>query len=74
MIKEQFGQYGMSDQLENNLDSFADNYLKGENGENYRKVFEELLSKKAMEYIQSKISINEKKVDLEGFKKAVDKN
>lgn len=74
IIKEQFGQYGMSDQLENNLDSFANNYLQGENGENYRKVFEELLSKKAMEYIQAQISINEKKVDLDGFKKAVEKN
>ena len=74
MIKEQFGQYGMSDQLENNLDSFANNYLQGENGENYRKVFEELLSKKAMDHIQSQISITDKEVDLDGFKKAVDKN
>ncbi|GAB3333706.1 trigger factor [Marivirga atlantica] len=74
MIKQQFGQYGMSDQLENNLDSFANNYLQGENGENYRKVFEELLSKKAMDYIKSQIKVTEKKVDLDGFKKAVDNN
>ena len=60
--------------LENNLDSFANNYLQGENGENYRKVFEELLSKKAMDYIKSQIKVTEKKVDLDGFKKAVDNN
>lgn len=74
MIKQQFGQYGMSDQLENNIDSFANNYLQGENGENYRKVFEELISKKVMEHIKAQITITEKKVDLDGFKKAVDNN
>lgn len=74
MIKEQFGAYGMSDQLENNLDSFATNYLQGENGENYRKVFEELLNNKILDFVKEKISIKEKKVDLDGFKKAVEKN
>jgi trigger factor len=74
LIKEQFGAYGMSDQLENNLDSFANNYLQGEKGENYRKVFEELLNKKVMDHVKGQITVKEKKVDLEGFKKAVEKN
>ncbi len=74
LIKEQFGAYGMSEQLDENLDSFANNYLQGEKGENYRKVFEELLNKKVMDFVKEKITINEKKVDLEGFKKAVEKN
>ncbi len=74
LIKEQFGAYGMSEQLDENLDNFANNYLQGEKGENYRKVFEELLNKRVMDHVKGKITINEKKVDLEGFKKAVEKN
>jgi len=74
MIAEQFGAYGMSDQLGENMDSFAQNYLEGEKGENYRKVYEELLNKRVLDFIKGKISIKDKKVDLDGFKKAVDKN
>ncbi len=74
MIAEQFGAYGMADQLGENMDSFAQNYLQGENGENYRKVYEEMLNKRVLDFIKDKISIKEKKVDLDGFKKAVDKN
>jgi trigger factor len=74
MIAEQFGAYGMADQLGENMDSFAQNYLQGENGENYRKVHEEMLNKKVLDFVKDKISIKEKKVDLDGFKKAVDKN
>lgn len=74
MIAEQFGAYGMADQLGENMDSFAQNYLQGENGENYRKVNEEMLNKRVLDFIKEKISIKEKKVDLDGFKKAVDKN
>jgi trigger factor len=74
MIAEQFGSYGMADQLGENMDSFAQNYLQGENGENYRKVYEEMLNKRVLDFVKDKISIKEKKVDLDGFKKAVDKN
>lgn len=72
LIKQQLG--GMVEQMGDSLDSFANNYLQGEKGENYRKVFEELLNIKVMEHVKSQISINEKKVDLDGFKKAVEKN
>ncbi|WNB18670.1 trigger factor [Marivirga arenosa] len=74
MIAEQFGAYGMSDQLGENMESFAQNYLQGENGENYRKVYEELLNKRVLDFVKDKITIKDKKVDLDGFKKAVDKN
>lgn len=74
MIKEQFGAYGMSEQLEGNMDSFANNYLQGENGENYMKVHEQIRTERVLEHVKDTIKITEKKVDLDGFKKAVDNN
>lgn len=72
MIREQFGAMGMSEQLEANLDSFADNYLKAEDGKNYMKIFEQLRDKRVLEVIRGKIEIKSKNTDLDGFRKAVE--
>ena len=37
MIVQQFGGPAVADQLGSQLDGMADNYLQGENGENYMK-------------------------------------
>lgn len=72
MIRLQFGSMGMSEQLEANLDAFADNYLKAEKGENYYKMHEQARNEKLMAFIKDKIEIKTKETDLEGFKKAVE--
>ena len=54
----------MTDQI----DSFVDNYLKGENGDNYRKLAEQVQQEKVIEFVKSKIDIKSESVDLEKFK------
>lgn len=71
MILSQLGGQGAAEQLKDHMDSFADNYLQAENGQNYMKVFNEVREEKIMQLIKSKVTLNEKKVNLEEFKKAV---
>lgn len=69
MILQQLGGQGMAEQMKDHLDSFADNYLKGENGQNYMKVFGEVRDEKILKFIKEKISISDKKVSAEEFRK-----
>ncbi len=71
IIRMQFAQSGLGAQFESNIDAFVDNYLQGENGNNYYKVFNEAQAEKIMGVIKEKITIANKKVDLEKFKKLV---
>ena len=68
MIRAQFGGQ-MGPELEQNIDSFANNYLQAENGENYMRTGNVLRSERTFEVIKEKISITEKKVSLDEFKK-----
>lgn len=67
-IRMQLASSGMSGQLENNMDIFVDNFLKSEKGDNYMKMYNEVKSEKTLAFIKEKISINQKKVDVEEFK------
>ncbi|UII27063.1 trigger factor [Fulvivirga maritima] len=73
MILQQLGGAGAAEQLKDHMDAFADNYLKAENGQNYMKVFTEVRDEKIVNFIKEKVTITEKKVDVEGFKKIVEK-
>lgn len=73
MILQQLGGQGMADQLKDHMDAFADNYLKGENGQNYMKVYNEVRDEKILAFIKESITLKEKKVDIEEFKKIVSK-
>ncbi len=69
LIKKQFAGSGMGDQFNDQLDTFANNYLQGENGENYMKVFNQVQNNKVLEYIKEQISIRNKEVTLDEFRK-----
>ena len=73
MIRAQLQQSGMAGQMEDSLDMFVDNYLKGENGNNYMKVFEQSRNEKVLAFVKEKIKVSTKKVDMEKFKDIVSK-
>lgn len=69
MILQQFGGAGMAAQLGEQLDAFAQNYLQGENGENYMKVHNQVQSRKVYEAAREEITEKEKEVTTEEFRK-----
>jgi trigger factor len=71
MILAQFGGQAFADQLGDRMDAIADNYLKNENGQNFMKIFNQLRHERILKFIKEKISVQEKKVTVEQFKKIV---
>ena len=69
LIRAQFGSMGMSEQMEQNMDAFADNYLKGNEGENYRKLYEKAFSDKVLDFIRSNVTIKVKTVTADEYRK-----
>ena len=68
LIRRQFAGSGLPEMNEQ-LDTFAQNYLQGENGENYMKVFNQVQSSKVLDYIKSEATIKEKEISLDDFRK-----
>jgi trigger factor len=69
MIVSQFGGQGFADQIADRMDGIVDNYLQHENGQNFMKLYNQLRAEKIMNFIREKISVDEKKVTVEEFKK-----
>jgi trigger factor len=74
MIVAQFGGQAFADQLKDKLDGIADNYLSNENGQNFMRLYKQLRSEKIMKHIKENITIEEKQVSVEEFKKIVEQH
>jgi len=70
MILQQFGGQAFAAQLGDKMDGIADNYLSGQDGKNFMNLYNQLRSEKIMKAIREAITITEKKVSLDEFKKA----
>lgn len=70
-IIEQFGGESIAAQLGSKLDDIANNFLSGQDGkgENFMRIYNQLRHEKIMKVVKEAISINEKKVSLDEFKK-----
>ena len=71
MIVSQFGGQAFADQLKDKLDGIAENYLANENGQNFMRLYNQLRTEKIMKHIKDNITIAEKNVSVEEFKKIV---
>ncbi len=71
MIVGQFGGQAFADSLQDKLDAITDNYLANENGQNFMRLYNQLRAEKIMKHIKDNISVEEKSVSLDDFKKIV---
>ena len=71
LIISQFGGQAIASQLGDRLDGIADNYLHNENGQNFMKFYNQLRAEKILRLFREKITVQEKKVSVEEFKKLV---
>lgn len=71
LIIAQFGGQGFAEQISDRLDAIADNYLSNENGQNFMKLYQQLRNEKILSHIKQNITVSEKKVSVEEFKKIV---
>ncbi len=71
LIIDQFGGPSIAAQLGDKLDEIANNYLSGQDGkgENFMRIYNQLRQEKIMKIVKENITIVEKKVSLEEFKK-----
>ena len=71
VILEQFGGPGIAEQLGDKFDGIVSNYLAGKDGkgENYMRTYNQLRHDKIMGVIKENITLQEKKVSLDEFKK-----
>lgn len=68
MIREQFGGAGMSSQIEDSMDMFVENYLQGNEGQNYMQILTSVQNEKVLDFVREKITLTEEKISVEEFK------
>ena len=73
MIREQFASSGLGSQMEESMDMFVDNYLKGEEGQNYMNMLTSVQNDKVLAYVQENIDLKEKEITIDEFKELLEK-
>lgn len=69
MFQAQFGGMELNDEMSQNLEVMANNYLQQNNGEHYMNVHNQLRTEKIMDILKQKAEISVKKVTREDFEK-----
>ncbi|MFC3415530.1 trigger factor [Algoriphagus hitonicola] len=73
MIREQFASSGLGSQMESSMDLFVDNYLKGEEGQNYMNMLTSVQNEKVLNFVKEKIKLTEKEITIDDFKELLEK-
>ena len=69
VLADQFGGPAILDQLGDKMDEFTDSYLKANDGQNYSTIYNQVLADKVFGFLKETITITEKKVSLDDFRK-----
>ena len=69
ILAEQFGGPAILEQLGDKMDEFVKTYLEGNEGQNYTNVVNKVIADKVYDFVKENITINEKKVSLDDFRK-----
>ncbi|MBF9220263.1 trigger factor [Hymenobacter ruricola] len=67
-IMGQFNMPNMPDEMRESMRSYADQYLKQENGKNYVNEYEAILAEKVLENLRGKVVVTDKPVTAEEFR------
>ncbi|PSL01754.1 trigger factor [Cecembia rubra] len=67
MIREQFASSGLSTQLEASMDMFVDNYLKGNEGQNYMQMLTSVQNDKVLAFVKEKAKVKVEKISVDKF-------
>jgi trigger factor len=73
MVREQFASSGLGSQMEDSMDMFVDNYLKGEEGQNYMNMLTSIQNDKVLAFVQDTVKLNEKEISIDEFKELLEK-
>lgn len=73
MVREQFASSGLGAQMEDSMDMFVDNYLKGEEGQNYMNMLTSVQNDKVLAFVESQITLSEKEISIDEFKELLAK-
>lgn len=73
MIREQFASSGLGSQMEASMDMFVDNYLKGNEGQNYMNMLTTVQNDNVLNLVLDKIEIKEKHITIDEFKELLEK-
>ncbi|WP_373399620.1 trigger factor [Algoriphagus halophilus] len=72
MIREQFASSGLGSQMEDSMDMFVDNYLKGEEGQNYMNMLTSVQNDKVLAFVQETVDMKEKEISIDQFKELLE--
>jgi trigger factor len=67
MIREQFASSGLGSQLEASMDMFVDNYLKGNEGQNYMQMLTSVQNDKVLSFVKEKADLKEEEIGVDKF-------
>jgi trigger factor len=73
MVREQFASSGLGSQMEDSMDMFVDNYLKGEEGQNYMNMLTSVQNDKVLSFVENQINLIEKEIGIDEFKELLAK-
>lgn len=72
MIREQLASSGLGTQMEDNMDMFVNNYLQGNEGQNYMQMLTAVQNDKVIDFVKEKITLKEEKLSVDKFKELLE--